>query len=92
MRLWLYLMQDIANPAYQLGKKYSNMKIVTKVLRSLPSLFDAQLAANEKVCNTSTMRLDKLTGSLQGYEVNMSQEKLEKGLTLQVEINKIMKE
>ena len=55
---------DIANEAFALGEKYSDMKLVRKTLRSLPERFAYKVAAIEEARDVQNMRLDELMGSL----------------------------
>lgn len=61
---------DVANQAFQLGKRYSNLKLVRKTLRSLPQRFEEKVATIEEARDITSMRLHKLMGSLQSYEMN----------------------
>ena len=67
-----------ANQAFQLDKKYSYEKLVSKTFISLLRRFDAKVVAIEKACDITTMRLDDLMESLQVYEMNMRTRKGEK--------------
>lgn len=60
----------IANQAFQLGKRYSDEKLVWKTFRYLPKRFETKVVAIEEACDITSMRLDELMGSLQGYEMN----------------------
>ena len=55
---------DIANEAFALGEKYSKIKLVTKVFRSLPKRFAYKVTTIEKAQDVSKMRLDELMHSL----------------------------
>ncbi|XP_039141271.1 uncharacterized protein LOC120278592 [Dioscorea cayenensis subsp. rotundata] len=68
-------LMDIANQAAQLGKRYSNGKLVRKILRSLPKRFEAKVAVIEEAHDISTTRLVELMGSLQAFEMNMKSER-----------------
>ena len=74
---------DIANEAFALAEKYSETKLVTKVLRPLPERFAYKVTAIEEARDVSTMRLDELMGSLQTFEMNMKYNKKEKDITIQ---------
>ena len=71
---------DIANEAFTLGEKYSETKLVRKTLRSLPERFAYKVAAIEEAKDISTMKLDELMGSLQTFELNLSQNRKEKSI------------
>ena len=74
---------DIANEAFTLGEKYSKTKLVRKTLRSLLKIFPYKVAAIEEAKDVSTMKLDELMGSLQTFELNLSQNKKEKSVANQ---------
>ncbi|KAH7691999.1 Zinc finger CCHC-type protein [Dioscorea alata] len=78
-------LMDIANQAYQLGKKYSDKKLVQKTLRSLPRRFEAKVAAIEEARDITTMKLDELIGSLQAYEMNQNPERKVEDFALKIE-------
>ena len=73
---------DIANEAFVLGEKYSDTKLVRKTLRSLPKRFAYKVTAIEEARDVSTMKLDKLIGSLQTFELNLKQNKKDKSIAL----------
>lgn len=53
-------LSDIANQAYQLGKRYLDSKLVRKVLRSLLEKFVAKVVAIREAWDVDNMRLDEL--------------------------------
>ena len=55
---------EIANEAFTLGKKYPEIKLVRKTLRSLPNRFVIKVVTIEEAKDVNTMRLDELMGSL----------------------------
>jgi hypothetical protein len=62
--------KDISNKAFQLGKKFKDVKLVRKVLRSLPKRFAMKVTAfNESNKNLGVITLDELMGSLKTYEI-----------------------
>ena len=71
---------DIANEAFILDEKYFETKLVRKTLRSLPKIFAYKVAAIEEAKDVSTIKLDELMGSLQTFELNLSQNKKEKNI------------
>ena len=71
---------NIANEAFTLSEKYSETKLVRETLRSLPERFAYKVAAIEEAKDVSTMKLDELMGSLQTFELNLSQNKKEKSV------------
>ena len=76
---------DIANEAFALGKKYSDIKLVRKILKSLPKRFAYKVAAIEETRDLNTMSLKELMGSLQTFELNLKMNKKEKSIALQAE-------
>ena len=70
---------DIANEAFTFGEKYFETKLVRKTLRER---FAYKMAAIEEAKDVSTMKLDELMGSLQTFELNLSQNKKEKTLLI----------
>ena len=76
---------DIANEAFALGEKYSDMKLVRKTLRSLPERFTYKVAAIEEARDVQNMRLDELMGSLQTFELNLKMNKKDKSIAFQTD-------
>ena len=76
---------DIANEAFALGEKYSDIKLVRKTLRYLPERFAYKVAAIEEACDLNIMSLKELMGSLQTYELNLKMNKKEKSIAFQAE-------
>jgi len=60
---------DIANLFDSLGEKFSDEKLVRKILRSLPKRFDMKVTTIEEAQDISSMKLDELIGSLQNFEL-----------------------
>ena len=76
---------DVANEAFALREKYSDIKLVRKTLRSLPERFAYKVAAIEEARDLNTMSLKELMGSLQTFELNLKMNKKEKSIAFQVE-------
>ena len=68
---------EIANASRALGEKMSESKLVRKILRSLPKRFDMKVTAIEEAQDIDKMKVDELVGSLQTFELGIS-EKSEK--------------
>ena len=66
-------------------KKYSDIKLVKKTLRSLPERFAYKVAAIEEARDLNTMSLKELMGSLQTFELNLKMNKKEKSIAFQDE-------
>ncbi|KAM6556835.1 hypothetical protein CsatB_003854 [Cannabis sativa] len=54
---------DISNESHALGKTYSNVKLVCKVLRVLPRRFMSKVTSIEEMRNVEELDLDELIGS-----------------------------
>ncbi|KAH7681548.1 Zinc finger CCHC-type protein [Dioscorea alata] len=67
-------LMDIANQAYQLGKKFSDKK-----------RFYAKVSAIEEARDITTMRLDELMGLLQAYEMNLNPKRKVEDFALKTE-------
>ena len=65
-----------------LGKKYLDIKLVRKTLRSLPERFAYKVAVIEETHDLNTMSLKELMGSLQTFELNLKMNKKEKSIAL----------
>ena len=61
----------IANKAFALGKKYSDIKLVRKTLRSLPKRFVYKVTVIEEAHALNIMKLKELMSSLQIFELNL---------------------
>ena len=60
---------NIINSLKSLGKCYTNVENVRKILRSLPKNWDAKVTAIEEAKDLTTMSLDELLGSLMTHEI-----------------------
>ena len=65
-------LKDIVNSAFDLGETIPKLKIVRKVLRSLPERFHAKITAIEKSKDIDKIPLTELVGNLQTYELGLS--------------------
>lgn len=59
----------IVNVSFSLGEKIPESKVVRKVLRSLPEWFRSKIIAIEENKNLDEIKIDKLVGSIQTYEL-----------------------
>ncbi|XP_028105171.1 uncharacterized protein LOC114304192 [Camellia sinensis] len=64
---------DIINSLKSLGKTYTNVEIVRKVLRSLPKSWENKVIAVIEARDLSTLSLDELMGSLLTHEIIMQE-------------------
>ena len=75
-----------------LGKKYLDITLVSKTLRSLSEKFAHKVAAIEEDRDLNTMSLKMLMGSLQTFELNLNMNKKENSIALQAEKHKLSNE
>ena len=68
---------DIINGLKNLGKSYSNSDLVMKILRSLPSTWEAKVTAIQEAKYLNILSLEELLGSLMIYELSMKQHQKE---------------
>ena len=61
--------KDIVNSAFNLGETIPELKIIRKVLRSLPERFHAEITAIEESKDIDKIPLIELVGNLQTYEL-----------------------
>ena len=66
---------NITNSLVALGKKYTQVKKVRKVLHALTSNWEKKTTAIEEANNLSTMSLENLIGNLMAYEVQLKDRK-----------------
>ena len=67
---------------FNLGEKTEDSKIVRKILRSLPECFRAKVTAIEESKDLDDIKVQELIGSLQTYEMSMSNQRKSKSLAL----------
>ena len=76
-------LKDIVNSAFNLGETIPELKIVRKVLRSLPERFHAKIMMIEESKDIDKIPLTELVGNLQTYELGLSRiEKSRKGKSM----------
>ncbi|KAL8511325.1 hypothetical protein ACS0TY_017941 [Phlomoides rotata] len=64
---------EIANESYSLGAPISNVRLVNKILRTVPKRFDAKICAIEEAKDTDTLSQNELICILKTYEMNTTQ-------------------
>ena len=65
-------LKDIVNSAFNLGETIPKLKIVRKVLRSLPERFHAKITVIEESKDIDKIPLTELLGNLQTYELGLT--------------------
>ncbi|RVW51412.1 hypothetical protein CK203_097178 [Vitis vinifera] len=69
---------DIVNGLKALGKTYKESEKMMKILRSLPSKWDAKVTVIQKAKDLTKLHLDELIGSLMTYEINLAKKQQER--------------
>jgi hypothetical protein len=62
---------DLRNLMMSLGKSISDVKLIRKILRSLPEHFRIKVTTIEKGKDLEEMKIEELVGSLQTYEYSL---------------------
>ncbi|XP_077252544.1 uncharacterized protein LOC143891938 [Tasmannia lanceolata] len=60
---------NIINELKSLGREYSSIDLVNKILRSLPTRWDSKVASIQEAKDISKPALEELSGSLITYEM-----------------------
>jgi hypothetical protein len=63
-----------------LGKRVSNVKLIKKILRSLPERFRIKVTTIEESKDLDSIKIEELVGSLQTYEYSLPPVKKAKGM------------
>jgi hypothetical protein len=64
-------MSDLRNSMVSLGKSVSDVKLIRKILRSLPEHFRIKVNTIEESKDIEEMKFEELVGSLQTYELSL---------------------
>jgi len=64
-------MSDLRNSMVSLGKPVSDVKLIRKILRSLPERFRIKVTTIEERKDLEEMKIEELVGSLQTYELSL---------------------
>jgi len=64
-------MSDLRNSMVSLGKPISDLKLIRKILRSLPERFRIKVTTIEESKDLKEMKIEELVGSLQTYELSL---------------------
>jgi hypothetical protein len=62
---------DLRNSMVSLGKQISDVKLIRKILRSLPECFRIKVPTIEESKDLEEMKIEELVGSLQTYEYSL---------------------
>ncbi|KAL8534796.1 hypothetical protein ACS0TY_010723 [Phlomoides rotata] len=66
-------LSEIANESHSLGEPISNVRLVNKILRTVPKCFDVKTCVIEEVKNTDQISHNELVSILKTYEINTTQ-------------------
>ena len=61
----------ITNNLYTLGKSYTSIELVNKILRSLPNVYQSKMVAIREAMDLSKLPLEELIGSLMTIKIMM---------------------
>jgi len=82
-------MSDLRNSMVSLGKPISDVKLIQKILRSLPERFRIKVTTIEESKDLKEMKIEELVGSLQTYELSLPPVKKLKNVALKASNNKV---
>jgi hypothetical protein len=71
---------DLRNSMVSLGKRVSDVKLIKKILRSLPECFRIKVTSIEESKDLDSMKIEELVESLQTYEYSLPLVKKAKGM------------
>jgi uncharacterized protein YjaG (DUF416 family) len=66
-----FKISDLRNSMVSLGKPISDVKLIRKILRSLPEHFRIKVTTIEESKDLEEMKIEELVGSLQTYELSL---------------------
>jgi hypothetical protein len=75
-------MSDLRNSIVSLGKTISDVKLIRKIIRSLPERFRIKVTTIEESKDLEEMKIEELVGSLQTYELSLPPVKKVKTIAL----------
>ena len=75
-------LNEVVVSKFNLGEKTEDSKIVRKILRSLSESFHAKVTAIEESKDLNDIKVQKLIGSLQTYELSLPNQRKSKSLAL----------
>jgi hypothetical protein len=82
-------MSDLRNSMVSLGKTVSDVKLIHKILRSLPERFRIKVTTIEENKDLEEMKIEELVGSLQTYEPSLPLVKKVKTIALKASKKKV---
>jgi hypothetical protein len=82
-------MSDLRNSMVSLGKTVSDVKLIRKILRSLPERFRIKVTTIEESKDLEEMKIEELVGSLQTYEMSLPPVKKLKTIALKASKKKV---
>jgi hypothetical protein len=82
-------MSDLRNSMVSLGKTVSDVKLIRKILRSLPERFRIKVTTIEESKDLEEMKIEELVGSLQTYEISLPPLKKLKTIALKASKKKV---
>jgi hypothetical protein len=80
---------DLRNSMVSLGKPISDVKLIRKILRSLPERFRIKVTTIEESKDLEEMKIEELVGSLQTYELSLPPVKKLKTIALKASKKKV---
>lgn len=82
-------MSDLRNSIVSLGKPISNVKLIRKILRSMPERFRIKVTTIEESKDLEEMKIEELVGSLQAYELSLPPVKKLKTISIKASKKKV---
>jgi hypothetical protein len=82
-------MSDLRNSMASLGKPISDVKLIRKILRSLPERFRIKVTTFKESKDLEEMKIEELVGSLQTYELSLPPVKKLKTIALKASKKKV---
>jgi RNA-binding protein YhbY len=82
-------MSDLRNSMVSLGKTVLNVKLIRKIIRSLPEHFRIKVTTIEESKDLEEMKIEELVGSLQSYELSLPPVKMMKTIALKSSKKKV---
>jgi len=82
-------MSDMRNSMVSLGTPISDVKLIRKILRSLPERFRIKVTTIEEIKDLEEIKIEELVGSLQTYELSLPRVKKLKTISLKASKKKV---